>query len=98
MIKATTRAVTWLVCAGSIAVLGAIAGCTQHSGASRAGGASGSDAGQISGVPGSPSATVTLDGKQLPPPPMKFGGVIKEDAKDSKPYWPPSVVPPKGAP
>ena len=24
--------------------------------------------------------------------------MIKEDAKDSKPYWPPSVVPPKGAP
>ena len=29
---------------------------------------------------------------------MKFGGVIKEEAKDSKPYWPPRVVPPKGAP
>ena len=29
---------------------------------------------------------------------MKFGGVIKEDAKDSKPYWPPRLVPPKGAP
>ena len=53
---------------------------------------------QINGVPGSPSATVTIDGKQLPPPPMPFGGVIKEDAKDLKPYWPPSVVPPKGAP
>ncbi len=53
---------------------------------------------QITGVPGSPSATTTIDGKQLPPPPSKFGGVIKEDAKDSKPYWPPSVVPPKGAP
>ena len=35
---------------------------------------------QINGVPGSPSATVTLDGKQLPPPPMPFGGVIKESA------------------
>jgi arylsulfatase A-like enzyme len=53
---------------------------------------------QITGVPGSPSATTTIDGKQLPPPPSKFGGVIKESAKDSKPYWPPSVVPPKGAP
>ena len=29
---------------------------------------------------------------------MPFGGVIKENAKDSKPYWPPTVVPPKGAP
>src|SRR5262249_35059149 len=53
---------------------------------------------QIYGTPGSPSATITIDGKQLPPPPTKFEGVIKEDAKDSKPYWPPRVVPPKGAP
>ena len=53
---------------------------------------------QITGVPGSPDATVTLDGKQLPPPPMPFGGVIKESAKDSTPWWPPRVVPPKGAP
>ena len=53
---------------------------------------------QVTGVAGSPSATTTLDGKQLPPPPGKFGGVIKEDAKDSKPYWQPTVVPPKGAP
>jgi arylsulfatase A-like enzyme len=53
---------------------------------------------QITGVPGTPGATITLDGKQLPPVPPAFGGAIKEDAKDSKPYWPPSVVPPKGAP
>jgi arylsulfatase A-like enzyme len=53
---------------------------------------------QINGVPGSPSATVTIDGKQLPPQPLPFGGVIKETATDSKPYWPPRVVPPKGAP
>ena len=53
---------------------------------------------QITGTPGSPSATMTIDGKQLPPPDPKFGGVIKDTAADSKPYWPPSVVPPKGAP
>ncbi len=53
---------------------------------------------QITGVPGSPSATVTLDGKQLPPSPLPFGGVIKQSYLDSKPYWPPRVVPPKGAP
>ena len=46
---------------------------------------------QITGTPGAPSATTTIDGKQLPPEPPKFGGVIKEDAKDSKPYWPPSA-------
>jgi len=53
---------------------------------------------QINGVPGSPDATMTLDGKQLPPPPLPFGGEIKESYKDSKPWWPPRVVPPKGAP
>jgi len=53
---------------------------------------------QINGTPGSPDATLTIDGKQIPPPPMPFGGVIKEAATDSKPYWPPRVVPPKGAP
>jgi arylsulfatase len=57
-----------------------------------------SAADQINGTLGSPSATVTLDGKQLPPPPMKFGGVIKEAATASTPWWPPRVVPPKGAP
>jgi len=56
------------------------------------------DAQQINGVPGSPNATMTLEGKQLPPPPMPFGGVIKQSATDSTPYWPPRVVPPKGAP
>src|SRR6202022_3731656 len=52
----------------------------------------------MTGVAGSPSATTTIDGKQLPPEPPKCGGVNNETAKDSKPYWPPSVVPPKGAP
>jgi len=51
-----------------------------------------------SGVPGSPSATVSIPGDQLPPPPQKFGGVIKDTAPQSKPYWPARVVPPKGAP
>ena len=53
---------------------------------------------QTTGVPGSPSATTTIDGKQLPPPDPKFGGVIKEKASESKPWWAPRVVPPKGAP
>ena len=29
---------------------------------------------QVTGVPGSPEATTTIDGKQLPPPPPNFGG------------------------
>ena len=53
---------------------------------------------EIYGTPGSPDATVNISGKQLPPLPMKFGGVIKQSYLDSKPWWPPRVVPPKGAP
>jgi arylsulfatase len=53
---------------------------------------------QTTGTPGSPGATTTIDGKQLPPPDPKFGGVINESAVNSKPWWPPTVVPPKGAP
>ncbi len=53
---------------------------------------------QTTGTLGSPGATTTIDGKQLPPPDPKFGGVIKDTAPDSKPWWPPTVVPPKGAP
>ena len=53
---------------------------------------------QITGTPGSPSATTTIDGKYLPPPPPKFGGEINLQASQSKPYWPPQVVPPQGAP
>jgi hypothetical protein len=53
---------------------------------------------QITGVLGSASATTTVDGKQLPPPDPKFGGVIKENAAQSKAWWTPRVVPPKGAP
>ena len=53
---------------------------------------------QTTGTPGSPGATTTIDGKQLPPPDPKFGGVIKNDALQSKPWWAPHVVPPKQAP
>jgi arylsulfatase len=52
----------------------------------------------VSGTLGQPSATTTIKGDQIPAPPPKFGGVIKENSKDSKPWWPPTVVPPKGAP
>src|SRR5450755_3345897 len=53
---------------------------------------------QVTGVPGSPSATTTIGGKQLPPEPPKFGGKIERNATQSTPYWAPRVVPPKGAP
>ena len=38
---------------------------------------------QITGVSGSPGATTTITGQQLPPPDPKFGG-IKETAADPK--------------
>src|SRR5208337_2987476 len=53
---------------------------------------------QIHGAPGAPDSTITIDGHVLPPPPQKFGGEIELNAAQSKPYWPASVVPPKGAP
>jgi arylsulfatase len=53
---------------------------------------------QTTGVLGSPGATTTISGKQLPPPDAKFGGVIKDDALQSKYWWAPRVVPPKKAP
>lgn len=53
---------------------------------------------QVTGTLGSPSATTTISGKQLPPPDPKFGGVIKDSALKSKAWWAPRVVPPKKAP
>ncbi len=53
---------------------------------------------ETAGELGSPGATTTISGKQLPPPDPKFGGVIKDNALQSKAWWPPRVVPPKGAP
>ena len=53
---------------------------------------------QVTGTLGSAGATTTISGQQLPPPDPKFGGVIKDDALQSKPWWAPRVVPPKGAP
>jgi arylsulfatase len=53
---------------------------------------------RVNGVLGSPSATTSIDGSQLPVPNPKFGGTIKPDAAQSKPWWAPRIVPPKGAP
>ena len=52
----------------------------------------------VTGELGAPSATTTSGGKQLPAPVPKFGGVIKQKASESKAWWAPRVVPPKGAP
>ena len=52
---------------------------------------------EITGGPGSPS---DHDHRRqaIAAARSKFGGVIKEKASESKPWWPPRVVPPKGAP
>lgn len=55
-------------------------------------------AAQISGTPGSPDATTTIDGKQLPASMQKFEGTIGRTTADSKPYWPARITPPRGAP
>ena len=38
---------------------------------------------QTTGTPGSPSATTTIPGEQIPAPPQKFGGAIKDTAPQS---------------
>src|SRR5215472_14009162 len=53
---------------------------------------------QTTGVPGSPSATTTIDGRYLPPPRQPFRGDTNLNAPQSKPAWPARVVPPKDAP
>jgi hypothetical protein len=40
---------------------------------------------QVTGVLGTPSATTTITGNQLPPSDPAFGGVIKERATESTP-------------
>ena len=58
----------------------------------------GSEQAQVTGTPGSPAATTSISGQQLPPPSQKFGGRIERNAAQSTPYWPMRVVPPKDAP
>ena len=53
---------------------------------------------EVIGELGSPSATTTIGGEQLPAPEPAFGGEIKEKALQSKAWWAPRIVPPKSAP
>jgi arylsulfatase len=82
----------------------ALAGCADHGGnqcCSMSGDAMASSGGtpiQITGELGSPSATTTISGRQLPAPDPKFGGIIKDNALQSKAWWAPRIVPPKQAP
>ena len=51
-----------------------------------------------SSTPGAPAYTEPLSSRAIPAPPPQFGGVIKDTYANSKPWWPPTIVPPKGAP
>src|SRR5262245_15413943 len=53
---------------------------------------------ETAAAPGSPGATSTIDGRHLPNAPPEFRGIINPNADQSKPWWPPLHVPPKGAP
>ncbi|MEJ2311475.1 MAG: arylsulfatase [Gemmatimonadales bacterium] len=53
---------------------------------------------QVTGELGSPGATTTIPATQLPAPDPQFGGVIKDDALQSTPWWAPRIVPPANAP
>jgi arylsulfatase A-like enzyme len=53
---------------------------------------------QTTGVPGSASSTTTISGKEIPAPPPKNGGVEGQAITTSKTWWPPRIVPRKGAP
>jgi len=48
---------------------------------------------QVMGTLGSTDAMTTVDGRHLAAPAPKFGGVIKQSAKDSTSSWPPRVAP-----
>jgi malate dehydrogenase (oxaloacetate-decarboxylating)(NADP+) len=48
---------------------------------------------QITGTPGAPGATTTIDGGYMPPQTPPFPGHIEPNAAQSTPAWPMLVVP-----
>jgi len=72
--------------------------CATPTHAQQAGPTIGAGGLQTTGVPGSPNATTTVDGRYLPQPPQPFAGQIGLNAAQSKGAWPATVVPPDGAP
>jgi len=53
---------------------------------------------QTTGTPGTPGATTTISGKQLPAPPQPNGGKEGSLITNSTTWWPSRIVPKKGAP
>jgi arylsulfatase A-like enzyme len=93
------RAIVPWATVGAAAVLFAF-GCASHSKMAQEPGTAAPfrSRPEVTGTTGSPSATTTISGQQLPAPEPKFGGVIKENALESKAWWAPRVVPPGKAP
>jgi arylsulfatase A-like enzyme len=90
-----------LLCLVTAMAVSGLTGCAlQQAGAQERPAATGQETarGQTQAVPGSPTATETIDGRYLPPQPQSFDGRITVNAAESKPNWPARVVPPKGAP
>jgi arylsulfatase len=82
-----------------VAAFAVATACTGRSHeASSPGEVSGGDKAVTYGTPGSPSATTSISGEQLPARPPAFGGKIVRNAAQSTPYWAPRVVPPTSAP
>lgn len=89
---------TKLLLTSLAAMLLAVAGCAHHGDKSCCALAGGGTTIETTGVVGSPDATTTISGQELPAPDPQFGGVIKDNALQSKAWWAPRVVPPKQAP
>jgi arylsulfatase len=53
---------------------------------------------ETTGKPGSPGATTTVSGEQLPAPDPQFGGKIEHGVLNSETWWAPKIIPPAGAP
>ena len=96
--RSTLTAATVLTIGALLGYLAASEKLSTLAGANETKGAPSINGEQLSGEPGSPSATTTIDGRYLPPTPPKLRGEINLNANQSTPYWPPRVVPPKGAP
>ena len=83
----------------AILIAGALSSCTvRGSHQQNAGGEVASEDYTYFGQPGAPTTTASVNGRTLPANPAAFGGKIERSATQSKPYWPPRIVPPKGAP
>jgi hypothetical protein len=79
-----SKTIFWCILAGLVLLLAAAPALAQQTTKPKGVPPSQSWGPLTTGTPGSPDATTTIKGDQLPPPDPKFGGVIKDDALKSK--------------